>query len=160
MIESFTAIDFETATEKRASVCQLGLVRVENRKIVERISMLVQPPQNLYNARNISIHRIKPADTRNSPSFNLVWKDIRHFISDQNVVAHNGFSVDFHCIDKSLDLYGIAKPEYNKHCTYKIFKKRLPDLCMEHGIRLKHHDALSDAEACAELFMIYLNRNS
>jgi DNA polymerase-3 subunit epsilon len=160
LINSFTAIDFETATEKRASVCQVGLVRVENKKIVERISMLVQPPQNLYNPRNISIHRIRPEHTRNSPAFNMIWKDISGFISGQHVVAHNGFSVDFHCIDKSLDLYGITKPAYNKHCTYKIFGKRLPDLCLEHGIRLKHHDALSDAEACAELFMIYLNNKS
>ena len=33
---SFTAIDFETAQGKRWSICQVGLVRVENQIITEQ----------------------------------------------------------------------------------------------------------------------------
>ncbi len=156
MINSFTAIDFETATANRASVCQVGIVRVVNRKITERFSILIQPPHNAYLPINTSIHGISAKDTKNSPMFSRVWKDIQHLIVDQHVVAHNGFSVDFHCIDQSLHLYKIDRPNYTKHCTYKIFGKKLPVLCEEYGIKLKHHDALSDAEACAELFLISL----
>lgn len=156
MIESFTAIDFETATAKRWSVCQVGLIRVEKNKIVNKISMLIQPPDNAYTLINTSFHGITPAHTQKMPTFNKIWKDIRPFIVNQHVVAHNGFSMDFHCIDQSLDFYQLAKPNYNKYCTYKIFGKRLPELCKDHGIKLKHHDALSDATACAKLFMIHL----
>lgn len=47
-------------------------------------------------------------------------------------------------------------PEYEKHCTYRIFKQNLASLCSQHKIALNHHDALSDAKACAELFLMHL----
>jgi len=45
---SYTSIDFETAQGKRWSICQVGLVRVENQFITEQLSILVQPPDNYY----------------------------------------------------------------------------------------------------------------
>ena len=50
-------------------------------------------------------------------------------------------------------------PDYNKFCTYKIFKSNLANSCQEHKIPLNHHDALSDAKACAKLFLIHLDSN-
>ena len=79
------------------------------------------------------------------------------FIKNQNVVAHNGFSFDFHCINQTLEYYDILVPEYIKHCTYKIYRDNLASLCMKHKIPLNHHDALSDAMACAKLFNLHLN---
>ena len=35
-LESFSALDFETATWSPSSVCQVGIVRVENGAIVEK----------------------------------------------------------------------------------------------------------------------------
>ncbi len=40
MNNSFTAIDFETAHGKRWSICQVGLVRVENSIITDQLSIL------------------------------------------------------------------------------------------------------------------------
>lgn len=158
-MDSFTAIDFETATAKRWSVCQVGIIKVQKKKIVEKISLLIQPPDNEYSPINISFHGITPGKTKGKPTFDKIWKDIKPFILNQNVVAHNGFSVDFHCIDQTLSFYKMPIPHYNKYCTYKLFGKKLPDLCDEHDIYLQHHDALSDAEACARLFMIHLERS-
>lgn len=155
MIDSFTAIDFETANAKRWSVCQVGIVKVERSKIVHKESLLIQPPGNEYSPMNISIHRIEPGMTRSKPTFDKIWKQISVFIDNQHVVAHNGFSVDFHCINQSLEYYGMPVPNYHKHCTYKLFGRKLPDLCYQYGIDLKHHDALSDAMACAKLFLIH-----
>jgi len=42
----FTAIDFETGSGYRNSVCQVGLVRVERGVIVETYSSLIRPPAN------------------------------------------------------------------------------------------------------------------
>ena len=39
----FIAIDFETATGKRASVCEVGICAVRNGEIIETRSWLVQP---------------------------------------------------------------------------------------------------------------------
>jgi DNA polymerase-3 subunit epsilon len=48
MGHSFTAIDFETAQGYLWSICQVGLVRVENGIITQEINLLVQPPDNYY----------------------------------------------------------------------------------------------------------------
>ena len=155
-MKSFTAIDFETAHPKTWSICQVGLVRVENGIITEKISLLVQPPNNFYWDKFIDIHGITPEKTQKAPTFETIWRKIEPFIKEQHVVAHNGSSFDFPCLKNALAYYEIAEPHYEKHCTYKLYKKNLATLCQEHNISLNHHDALSDANACAELFSLYL----
>jgi DNA polymerase-3 subunit epsilon len=45
-------------------------------------------------------------------------------------------------------------------CTLKIYKAKgykpanLNACCQKHGIRLQHHEALSDARACGQLFLL------
>ncbi|HOU99239.1 MAG TPA: exonuclease domain-containing protein, partial [Bacteroidales bacterium] len=103
------------------------------------------------------IHGITPDDTANAPTFDKVWHKIEPFIKEQNVVAHNGFSFDFQVLEKTLEYYGMQAPDYEKYCTYRIFKDNLASLCKYYKIPLNHHDALSDAKACAELFLLHLN---
>jgi DNA polymerase-3 subunit epsilon len=155
-MNSFTAIDFETAQGKRWSICQVGLVRVEKGIITNKINLLVQPPRNYYWENFIDIHGITPEDTAHAPTFNKIWSQIEPYIKGQNVVAHNGFSFDFHCISQTLEYYGMEIPEYEKHCTYRIYGENLASLCQKYNIPLNHHDALSDAIACASLFLMHL----
>jgi DNA polymerase-3 subunit epsilon len=157
MKNSFTALDFETAHGKRWSICQVGLVRVENGEIADELSILVQPPNNFYWDWFTDIHGIGPAQTANAQTFDNVWPQMESFIKNQVVVAHNGFSFDFHCLRQTLEYYGFAVPEFIPHCTYKIYKDNLASLCLKHKIPLNHHDALSDARACGELFLNYLS---
>jgi len=156
MKHSFTAIDFETAHPKRWSICSVGLVRVEDGITKEQLSVLVQPPDNFYWDTFIDIHGITPHKTAKASSFDIVWKQIEPFIRNQQVVAHNGHRFDFNCLKQTLAYYQIAEPEYTKHCTYKIYGDNLASLCRKHKIKLNHHDALSDAMACAELFKMHL----
>ena len=156
-MNSFTAIDFETAQGKIPSICQVGLIRVDNGIITNEINLLVQPPNNYYWDRFIEIHGITPEDTANAPTFDEIWCKIEPFIKNQSVVAHNGLSFDFPVLAKTLEFYKLQIPEYEKHCTYRLFRDNLASLCQIHNIYLNHHDALSDAKACAELFLIYLN---
>jgi DNA polymerase-3 subunit epsilon len=156
IMDSFTAIDFETAQGYRWSICQVGLVRVEQGIITEEINLLVRPPKNHYWSRFIDIHGITPEKTSNAPTFDLIWHKIEPFIKNQKVVAHNGLSFDFPVLSKTLEYYGMKDPDYEKHCTYRIFRKNLAALSEIYNIPLNHHDALSDAKACAALFMIHL----
>jgi DNA polymerase III subunit epsilon len=155
MDNSFTAIDFETAHGKRWSICQVGLVRVEHGIVTNEIDLLVQPPNNFYWDWFIDIHGISPETTKNAPTFDKVWFIIEPFIKGQVVVAHNGFSFDFDVLGKTLVYYGVPIPEYEKFCTYRIFGAGLEKLCWEFQIPLNHHEALSDARACAELFTLH-----
>jgi DNA polymerase-3 subunit epsilon len=68
-INSFTAIDFETANHKPYSICQVGLVRVENEIITEEIDILVKPPENKYHYIFPGIHGITPEMTKTALSF-------------------------------------------------------------------------------------------
>jgi DNA polymerase III subunit epsilon len=153
-ITSFTAIDFETAQGPRWSICQVGLVKVENGKIVDEIDLLVQPPDNFYHYRNTEIHGIHSKLTVKEPTFDTIWPIIKPYINKQNVVAHN-MAFDNSCLVQTLQYYNIKTPVFNSHCTYKIFGSKLSDLCKKHKILLDHHNALSDARACAQLFLIH-----
>lgn len=158
-LNTFTAIDFETAQGKRWSICQVGLVRVENNIITDELSILVQPPGNYYWDTFIDIHGITPEVTQNAPTFEYSWHKIQPYIVNQNVVAHNGFRFDFQCLVLTLEFYKLSVPEFTGHCTYQIFNNNLASLCEENCIALNHHDALSDARACAELFLKHLKEN-
>lgn len=156
---SFTAIDFETAHGKRWSICQVGLIRVEQGVIAKEINLLVQPPNNFYWDRFVDIHGITPRKTANSPTFDQVWHLIEPYIKEQTVVAHNGMSFDFPVLKETLAFYDMYVPDYDKVCTYRIFKQNLAALCQKHSIPLNHHDALSDARACAALYLIHLQQS-
>lgn len=152
LLNTFTAIDFETAQGKRHSICQIGLVRVEENVVTKKVAILVRPPENFYSYFNTQVHGITAEMTRNAPSFDKVWPTIAPYICDQNIVAHNS-SFDVSCLKQTLAHYRLAVPAFESHCTYKIYGQKLNLLCRSHGIQLHHHDALSDALACAELFI-------
>jgi DNA polymerase III subunit epsilon len=157
---TFTAVDFETAQGKSYSICQVGIVRVENGKVVHTFECLVQPPNNFYwNWFTDEIHGISPEMTVDAPTFDIVWHKIQPYITGQNVVAHNIY-FDARCLKETLEYYGLPVPEYTKHCTMKIFGGGLADNCKDYGIELNHHDALSDATACAKLFILHLEKGA
>lgn len=155
-MQNFTAIDFETAQGKRWSICQVGLVRVESGVITKELNILVQPPDNYYWGRFTDIHGISALDTFNQPFFGDIWEEIKPYIDNQVVVAHNGMGFDFPVLQQTLEYYDLEVPDYEKQCTYRIFKKNLAFLANHYGIALNHHDALSDARACAILYALHL----
>ena len=102
---NFIAIDFETATFRRDSICEAGICVVRDGEIVETRSWLVRPQNNYYSRQNIAIHGITPYDTHNAPEFPEVWADICEYLKECPVlVAHNA-SFDMSCIRSSLSTY-------------------------------------------------------
>jgi DNA polymerase III subunit epsilon len=154
MSSTFTAIDFETAQGYRWSICQVGLVRVVDGDVVAKLDLLVKPPYNYYWKNFTAIHGISAKETRNAPTFDEVWPVIEPYITGQLVVAHNS-RFDFGCIKSTLEFYDVAYPIFDGECTYKLFGKSLKSLCLEYDIFLNHHNALSDAMACARLFLMH-----
>lgn len=152
----FTAIDFETANGNMNSICQIGLVQVENGIITHEWEQLVQPPDNEYHWGNSRVHGINRRITAHAPTFAEVWHLMQPYIQSQHVVAHNA-PFDCTCLEQTLAFYNLPKPAYTKHCTVKIYKRNLAFLCEQFGIELQHHNALSDARACAMLFLKHLS---
>jgi DNA polymerase-3 subunit epsilon len=157
---NFTAIDFETANHHPASICQVGLVRVENGEIVKQVNQLVKPPNNAYFYKNIEVHGIRPEDTEAAPTFDYVWhNEMKEYIEDEVVVAHSiGFDVN--CLRNALAWYDEIQPVFEERCTLKIYRRGLSLLSKKYKIPLNHHDALSDAHACAQLYLKHLNRQN
>ncbi|WP_140485024.1 3'-5' exonuclease [Flavobacterium sp. GSA192] len=157
---TFTAIDFETATSFHP--CSVGIVTVENGIIVDEFVTLIQPPNNLYNPYTIQVHGIYPSDTARAKNFLQVFPEIQKRLQNRVVVAHNE-SFDRNVLLKSMDYYGLDYGGLNIasrwECTVKIYKAKgikptkLSDCCREMKIQLNHHEALSDARACAQLYL-------
>ena len=154
--DSFTAIDFETATSNRNSACSVGIITVENGKITEEYNVLIQPPDNDYFWKNIEIHGISSEDTANGPNFKELYSEIKKRLQGKTLVAHNE-SFDRSVLQKTMAHYGLNYSELNIadswECTYRIYGEALNVCCDKYDIKLNHHDALSDARACAELYL-------
>jgi DNA polymerase-3 subunit epsilon len=155
-MNNFVALDFETATGKRNSACAVGLVVVKNNFISERFWTLIQPPGNKYSSVNIRVHKITCEMTNNTGTFDQIYPILKKYIHNQNIVCHNA-AFDLDVLSKTMSFYNIVDDlVYIPHCTMILYDGRsLDDCCNEFGIPLNHHDALSDAEACARLFLAH-----
>ena len=160
---NFVAIDFETATGYQHSACAIGIVSVENGVIVDEFQALIQPPDNEYWWQNINVHGIRPSDTIQAPTFDEIYPEIRKRIKGKKVVAHNE-SFDRNVMIKSMGYYQLDYLDLELpnrwECTVKIYRAKgfvsakLDICCREMGISLNHHEALSDARACAKLYLL------
>lgn len=151
---SFVAIDFETANSKYYSACEIGLVKVVDNQIKDRFHSLIKPPDNSYTIANTLIHGITEEQTENAPTFAQVWPEIKSFIGNNCLVAHN-INADLNILSHCLEYYGLEKPSYESICTYKIFGTNLDRQAF--SIERQYHNALIDAEACAKVYIKYLN---
>jgi DNA polymerase-3 subunit epsilon len=150
------AIDFETANSQRSSACSLGVAVVDSGKLVERRSWLIRPQELYFEPFNTYIHGISEEDVRDELEFDGIWDEIRPYLMNNLVLAHNA-SFDFSVLRHVLDDYGLEYPAFDYLCTVAISRKVWPHLerhklnfVAEHlDIELDHHDAEEDAVASA-----------
>lgn len=158
---NFVAIDLETATIERTSICQIGITEVIGGVPQQPKSWLVRPEGNRYDQMNIDIHGITPKDTRKSPPFSKVWKEVQPFLQNKIVVAHfTGF--DMYALRDAFDKYGIEYPTFDYFCTLRIaryiikgcYSYSLDVVCDFLGIDFgEHHKADNDSLGCALLLL-------
>ncbi len=162
MSKTFTTIDFELATAKYSSVCAVGIVDVVNGQIVDEFYSLVQPPQNKYMWQTSRVHGIKAKHTADAPTFIDIFPKIKELIHSKHMVAHDEL-LDRSVLRETMQFYKLQFEELGLapmwECTSKIYRSlgfertKLSICCDLMGIELKHHDALSDARATAELYL-------
>ncbi len=160
----FTAIDFETANYRRDSACQLGIVVVRNRCLVERRVWLIRPRPLHFEPGNIAIHGIQPSDVEGHPDFGGLWPEIQPYLESTCLVAHNA-SFDLGVMKACAQANAIRLPLLSYTCTRAIARAAWPGrrgyglrpLADWLGIRFNHHDALEDAVACARVLLAASN---
>ncbi len=154
----WVAIDFETATREPTSACALGVAVVEDGRVTERHSWLIQPPFNEYEFWNTRVHGLGPDDTELAPDFREVWFEVQPLLARGPLLAHNA-SFDVRVLRALIESHELPAKHYPYVCTVTLARRAFPALsrhtldrvCDHCGIALVHHDAASDAEACARV---------
>lgn len=156
----FTAIDFETANSHASSACAVGLVKVRDGKVVDRVSWLIKPPtgRDEFLPFNITIHGITPEMVADALGWAEQLQPMLEFVDGDITVAHNaGF--DMNVIKNACAETVTPTPKLRYLCsvqvsrkTYDITSHRLPLAAAAAGFtEFQHHEALADAEACAAI---------
>ncbi|HEY9824546.1 MAG TPA: 3'-5' exonuclease [Stenomitos sp.] len=155
-MSTFIALDFETANRSRTSACSIGLIRVEDRCIVQQEHFLIQPPEPDFEFTYI--HGICWEDVAHAPTFDAVWPHIATLIDGVDFIAAHNASFDKGVLYACCDRHNIPRPPHPFICTVQLARKtwklhptKLPNVCQFLGVELNHHDALSDAHACAQI---------
>lgn len=162
---SFCVFDLETTggNHKNDKIIEIGMVRIENLKIVKEADYLIQPeihiPEFIQKLTSIS-----PDDVADSPKIEEVIDEVLEFMGDSILVAHNtSFDVPF--FNSVLRRLGKPELENRSLCTNLMTKYLIPNLMnsnlnyMSKIFDIQHrkaHRALDDASATAELLLNYL----
>ena len=165
-MSTFVAIDFETADKGQDSACSVGLVRVENGEIVEKVVQLIKPPRfaegDLFNPAPdfefTYIHGIKPDQVANAPTFAQAWPKLERILKGAHFMAAHNAPFDNGVLTACCAAARLPKPEHRFVCTvrlaratWNLYPTKLPNVCQHLNIELNHHEALSDALACAKI---------
>jgi DNA polymerase-3 subunit epsilon len=152
----FVAIDFETADYDSDSACAVGLSRVEGSEIVARKVMLLRPPRPYFIFTYI--HGITWGHVKDSPTFAEAWPELSRFLDGVEFLAAHNASFDRRVLEACCLQARVSVPQTPFLCTVQVSRKtwrlrtnKLPDVCSHLGLSLKHHDAGSDADACAQI---------
>ena len=152
---NFIAIDFETANSNRSSICSMGIAIVENSKLLNTEHILIKPTPNYYDGFNSCLHGIDDSLTKDKETFLQQWKELKKYFHNQTIVAHNA-AFDCSALRSTLDCYKLSYPDLDYHCTYRLSQEtlnltnyKLDEVSRYFNIKLKHHNAESDAVASA-----------
>ena len=156
----FVALDFETANRNWNSACEIGLVVVEGGRVVDTYRRLIRPTPNRFDRGNIRVHGIRPEDVADAPTFAEIYDELLPYLTERHLVAHNA-SFDIGVLTATARLYGLPKPSLTYSCTVRLARKVWPEapryglgvISGFLGIELNHHQALSDANACAQIML-------
>ena len=162
----FIAFDTETPNARNDRMCQIGVSIIENGEITGGFVRLVDPECD-YDGFNVMLHGITPEATYGKPCFSRLWEsELAEVFSDGVLVAHN-VPFDMAVLARCLRAYGLCrKPRAAYIDTVLMARRAFPELANHRldtlsaalGIDLAHHDAGSDAEACARIFLACIRR--
>jgi len=156
VMPTFAAIDFETANYSPDSACAVGLVVVKGHRIVRREHHLIRPPDRWFAFTHI--HGLTWDDVQDAPTFAELWPTLQEDIADADFLAAHNAAFDRSVLDSCCRTHRLPPPSHPFVCTVKLARKvwnvyptKLPDVCRHLKIPLVHHQADSDAEACARI---------
>ena len=159
MAERYIAFDVETPNAANDRMSAIGISVIEENEVVREFATLINPETH-FDRFNVQLTGISPYLVEDAPTFGQLWMLIEPLMSSGVLLAHNA-PFDMGVLAKCLRAYGVAwKPQARYACTCRMAKACYPQLPNHRlntvsdylGIALDHHQAESDAHACAEIF--------
>ena len=154
----FAALDFETADYGRDSACALSIVIVENDVIIDTWTNLIRPPRRDFCFTYL--HGIAWEHVKDKPSFGELWGEITSKLVGVSFVAAHNASFDRSVLRACCETAALAPIQLPFVCTVKtarsiwgFYPTTLADVCRQLQIPLRHHNAESDARACARILL-------
>lgn len=156
----FLAIDVETANADIASICQIGIARFVDGKLVEEWSSLIDPEDD-FDGMNVSIHGIEPEMVEDQPLLSDVADRLRSMLEGKISVCHTHF--DRLAVGRGFEKYRLAPISTSwldsarvarrtwKDCAWSGYG--LANVCARIGYEFRHHDALEDAKAAGQVLL-------
>ncbi len=161
----FVALDVETANPRMASICQLGIAKYTNGNFSDEWKSFVDP-EDFFDQMNMRIHGIGESTILGAPKFPDVYAKLCSFLDGAIVVSHTSF--DRAAIIQCCERYGIDPPQCNWLDSARIARRTwsecansgygLKSVCEIIGYKFKHHDALEDAKASAQVVVAAINK--
>ena len=155
---TFTAIDFETANRDPDSACAIGLVRVEDGRIVRREYRLIRPWTRRFEFTYL--HGIAWRHVATARKFADVWPVIAGMCCGVDFVAAHNAPFDEGVLRACCARTGITPVGLRFECTVQmarralgIYPTGLAVVAKRLGLSLDHHNAASDAAACAQIVL-------
>lgn len=159
MTDRFIAFDVETPNGANDRMSAIGISVIEDNEIVREFDTLINP-ETYFDPFNIRLTGITPYFVEDAPTFGQLWQLIEPLLSSGILLAHNA-PFDLGVLARCLRAYGIPWKQRVRYAdTVRMARARWPQL-MNHrlntvsdylGVSLDHHQASSDAHACAEIF--------
>jgi len=154
----FAALDFETADYGRDSACALSVVIVDHEQVVDTWTSLIRPPRQVFYFTYL--HGISWRDVQDKPAFGDLWPDVARRLANVDFLAAHNASFDRSVLQTCCEISGHKPVTAPFLCTVKlaratwdIFPTKLSDVARHLQIPLRHHDAASDASACAQILI-------
>src|SRR5438270_9603417 len=155
----YVTFDLET-TDKDVEVCEVvevGAVRVVGGEMTDRFYTLVRPYRPITPGAT-AIHGYTDGDVRNARPFAEVWPELRAFIGDDILIAHNGQQFDIPVLRRlAAGRDGVDSLVF--YDTLPLVRSlsrdsaKLEDLALRYGIdRGRAHHALDDAVTLAQVY--------
>ncbi len=160
--QPYVVVDIETTGGRAAQhrITEIGMVKMINGKIVDTWQSLINPQRHIP-AQITRLTGISNEMVSDAPLFAEIAEPIRQFMEGAVFVAHN---VNFDYSFIRQEFARLEQPfSMPKLCTVREMRKAVPGLSSyslanltEHfGIEMtRHHRALSDAQAAADLLQI------
>ena len=159
-MNSFVAIDVETANADMASICQIGLAHYIDGSLAHEVNTYIDPEDD-FDFINVSIHGITEDTISGAPTFSEFASRLNVKLNDQVAICHTHF--DRVALSQAYRKFGLPPPTCTWLDTARVVRRTwdqfahsgygLANVCEELGYEFQPHDALEDAKAAAFILM-------